>query len=111
MSSFGSPGLRPPTKPAPPQRGSFPLDHDGECRDLMKNYLACIKKVRGVNEDECRGLAKSYLSCRMDRNLMAKDEFKNLGFQDAPGANGSQQKPSAELAKADQAGDSRTGSS
>jgi hypothetical protein len=42
---------------------------------------------------------------------MAKDEFKNLGFQDAPGANGSQQKPSAELAKADQAGDSRTGSS
>jgi cytochrome c oxidase assembly protein subunit 19 len=33
----------------------------------MRNYLACMKKVRGVNEDECRGLAKSYLACRMDR--------------------------------------------
>lgn len=70
----------------------------------MKAYLACIKKVKGVNEDQCRDIAKTYLSCRMDkyalstfasprklpvltwcqcRNLMAKDEFKNLGFQDA----------------------------
>ncbi|KAF5122099.1 Cytochrome c oxidase assembly protein COX19 [Metarhizium anisopliae] len=86
MSTFGSPGSLPSTRPKPkshstsPQRGSFPLDHDGECREVMTNYLACMKKVRGVNEDECRNLAKAYLSCRMDRNLMAKDEFKNLGF-------------------------------
>lgn len=33
----------------------------------MTSYLACMKKVRGVNEDECRNLAKAYLSCRMDR--------------------------------------------
>ena len=74
----------------------------------MVSYLACIKRLRGTNDPECRTLAKSYLSCRMDRyvvlyvtplsdvcikakdivhnrNLMAKDEFKNLGFaEDTP---------------------------
>ena len=69
-------------KPKPPQRGSFPLDHDGECAHIMKTYLDCIKKVKGVNVDECRNVAKSYLGCRMDRNLMARDEFKNLGFRE-----------------------------
>ena len=53
----------------------------GECKQSMTKYLSCIKKVKGVNEGECRELAKAYLSCRMDRNLMAKDDFKNLGFQ------------------------------
>jgi len=48
----------------------------------MKKYLSCIKRVKGTNEPECRDIAKSYLTCRMDRNLMAKDEFKNLGFSD-----------------------------
>ncbi|KAK1757537.1 hypothetical protein QBC47DRAFT_158631 [Echria macrotheca] len=82
MSTFGSPGPLPSTKPVPPQRGSFPLDHDGECKDVMMSYLACIKKVKGVNEDQCRNLAKSYLTCRMERNLMARDELKNLGFDE-----------------------------
>ncbi|KAH8665748.1 hypothetical protein BGZ60DRAFT_488723 [Tricladium varicosporioides] len=81
MSTFGSPGGRQVnSKPTPPERGSFPLDHDGECKDVMMSYLSCIKRVKGTNEAECRNIAKSYLSCRMDRNLMAKDEFKNLGF-------------------------------
>ncbi|PNY24051.1 Cytochrome c oxidase assembly protein COX19, partial [Tolypocladium capitatum] len=84
MSTFGSPGKLPSTRPTPPQRGSFPLDHDGECRHVMTNYLACMKKVRGLNDGECRDLAKAYLACRMDRNLMAKDEFKNLGFAETP---------------------------
>ncbi|KAM7190633.1 cytochrome c oxidase assembly protein COX19 [Naviculisporaceae sp. PSN 640] len=84
MSTFGSPGALPTTKPTPPQRGSFPLDHDGECKHVMTTYLNCIKKVKGVNEDQCRQLAKSYLSCRMERNLMAKDDFKNLGFKEDP---------------------------
>lgn len=66
----------------------------------MIGYLSCIKKAKGMNDEECRSLAKSYLGCRMDRcvdlqdpaaeqsadifqrNLMAKDEFKNLGFGD-----------------------------
>ncbi|KAI1325275.1 putative cytochrome c oxidase assembly protein Cox19 [Xylariaceae sp. FL0255] len=83
MSSFGSPGSGPYTgKPVPPERGSFPLDHDGECKHVMTRYLSCIKKVKGLNDEECRQLAKAYLSCRMDRNLMARDEFKNLGFSE-----------------------------
>ncbi|KAL2128038.1 hypothetical protein VTI74DRAFT_9826 [Chaetomium olivicolor] len=82
MSTFGSPGPLPSTKPVPPQRGSFPLDHDGECKNVMMSYLTCIKKVKGVNEDQCRMLAKSYLACRMDRNLMARDDFRNLGFKE-----------------------------
>ncbi|KAH9887807.1 hypothetical protein F4778DRAFT_756176 [Xylariomycetidae sp. FL2044] len=81
MSSFGSPGSGTYAgKPTPPQRGSFPLDHDGECKEVMTKYLSCIKKVKGVNDEQCRDIAKSYLSCRMDRNLMARDEFRNLGF-------------------------------
>jgi len=88
MSAFGGPGGRQiNTKPTPPERGSFPLDHDGECKDVMTSYLSCIKKSKGMNDEECRNLAKSYLGCRMDRNLMAKDEFKNLGFgEDKPAA-------------------------
>lgn len=55
----------------------------GECKQAMSQYLSCIKKVKGVNRDECRELAKTYLACRMDKNLMARDDFKNLGFQDS----------------------------
>ncbi|VTT66920.1 unnamed protein product [Fusarium fujikuroi] len=61
----------------------------GECKTYMAKYLSCMKKVRGLNDEECRDLAKAYLSCRMDsngyfRNLMARDEFKNLGFTESP---------------------------
>ncbi|KAI6245983.1 Cytochrome c oxidase assembly protein COX19 [Erysiphe necator] len=83
MSTFGSPGGRQiNVKPIPPERGSFPLDHDGECKDIMVHYLMCIKKKKGSNDLECRNIAKSYLGCRMDKNLMAKDEFENLGFKE-----------------------------
>lgn len=40
----------------------------------MSNYLACMKKVRGVNQDECRELAKSYLACRMDKYATTQDK-------------------------------------
>ncbi|EUC47484.1 hypothetical protein COCMIDRAFT_89980 [Bipolaris oryzae ATCC 44560] len=66
-------------------RESWPmlLRHlDGECKSIMMSYLRCIKSHRGSNDPECRNLSKSYLSCRMDRNLMAPDSFKNLGFGD-----------------------------
>ncbi|PWW76048.1 hypothetical protein C7212DRAFT_295718 [Tuber magnatum] len=82
MSGFGRPPSTIIFSPTPPERGSFPLDHDGECKPVMQDYLACLKKVRGTNAHECRILAKAYLKCRMDRNLMAPDEFRNLGFQD-----------------------------
>jgi cytochrome c oxidase assembly protein subunit 19 len=63
-----------------PERGSFPLDHDGECKKYMTVYLSCIKTHRGTNSQECRLQAKDYLQCRMERNLMAPDEMRNLGF-------------------------------
>ena len=80
MSTFGRPPGNISGKPIPPEKGSFPLDHDGECKAVMMNYLACIKKKRGTNDADCRELAKSYLVCRMDHNLMAKDDLVNLGF-------------------------------
>ncbi|KAF1911685.1 hypothetical protein BDU57DRAFT_460515 [Ampelomyces quisqualis] len=68
MSSFGGAGLGQKIhRPNPPERGSFPLDHDGECKEMMQSYLRCIKSHRGLNDPECRNLSKSYLSCRMDR--------------------------------------------
>ena len=39
----------------------------GECKEVMTSYLACMKKVKGMNDPECRNLAKSYLTCRMDK--------------------------------------------
>ncbi len=79
--SFG----RPPSSsyafnPTPPDRGSFPLDHDGECSSVMKEYLLCLKRGAGRNSEDCRSLAKRYLQCRMDNNLMDKDDFENLGL-------------------------------
>ncbi|KAF2088901.1 cytochrome c oxidase assembly protein COX19, partial [Saccharata proteae CBS 121410] len=83
MSTFGGPGGRYTIqKPIPPERGSFPLDHDGECKPIMADYLRCLRQHRGTNDAECRMLSKSYLKCRMEHNLMAPDEMKNLGYTD-----------------------------
>lgn len=85
MSTFGSPGGRQViSKPIPPERGSFPLDHDGECQPIMKRYLECLRASKGVNVDPCRMISKDYLRCRMDKNLMAPDEMRNLGYTDEP---------------------------
>lgn len=84
MSGFGSPGGRAISyKPTPPERGSFPLDHDAECKHLMASYLKCIKSQNppGQNSEACRAHAKSYLGCRMEKGLMAKDEWRNLGLE------------------------------
>lgn len=79
--SFGGPGGGQKTaKPTPPQRGSFPLDHDGECKPIIAGYLRCLRRARGTNDQECRLMAKEYLKCRMENNLMAPDEMRNLGF-------------------------------
>ncbi|KAJ5212564.1 uncharacterized protein N7498_004210 [Penicillium cinerascens] len=79
--SFGAPGGGSVNyKPSPPERGSFPLDHDGECKHIISGYLKCIKSNRGTNDEACRRLAKDYLACRMDKNLMAPDNFNNLGL-------------------------------
>lgn len=84
MSGFGGPGGRQISyKPSPPERGSFPLDHDAECKHIMTSYLKCIKSQTppGQNNEVCRELAKGYLGCRMERGLMARDEWRNLGFE------------------------------
>ena len=58
----------------------------------MTDYLRCIRKSRGVNQEECRMMSKAYLQCRMDKNLMAHDEMKNLGYgKDGAGDVGSEQ--------------------
>ncbi|KAF8905445.1 hypothetical protein CPB84DRAFT_1771444 [Gymnopilus junonius] len=78
--SFG----RPPSinvgfKPAPPERGSFPLDHYGECKEKMQLYMACLKQ-NGSTSSPCRQLSRDYLECRMSNDLMERDEWKNLGL-------------------------------
>ena len=39
-------------RPTPPERGSFPLDHDGECTKYMQEYLKCMQLV----QNECNEL-------------------------------------------------------
>mmetsp|Transcript_30896 Transcript_30896/g.52268 ORF Transcript_30896/g.52268 Transcript_30896/m.52268 type:complete len:114 (-) Transcript_30896:189-530(-) len=66
-------------KVKPPERGVFPLDHDGECRPYMVKFLDCLKQNQ-QDQFPCQELSKAYLQCRMDRELMAKEDMKNLGF-------------------------------
>ena len=51
----------PPPKsapPRPPDKGSFPLDHFGECTNAKTAYMDCLKRneMQG-QEDECRALS------------------------------------------------------
>ena len=81
--SFGRPGSSPILQANPPDRGSFPLDHDGqtssfcvqslipvlgECKEMMKVYLKCLKE-HGSASSPCRGVSKVYLDCRMQRSV------------------------------------------
>ncbi|KAF8071262.1 hypothetical protein HT031_001345 [Scenedesmus sp. PABB004] len=84
MSAFGGPrgaGAK------PPEKGIFPLDHFGECKQVADTYLACLKK-QARNAAACQELAKAYLECRMQRDLMAPQDLKELGFKDGPRAGG-----------------------
>lgn len=65
--------------PTPPQKGSFPLDHDGVCKSLMVTYMKCLH-TKDNDNSACREEAKAYLGCRMDNNLMTKEEWSKLGF-------------------------------
>ncbi|ODV94390.1 hypothetical protein PACTADRAFT_51232 [Pachysolen tannophilus NRRL Y-2460] len=67
-------------RPNPPERGSFPLDHFGDCTAEMEKYLNCLKIVKNENAPNCRILAKNYLNCRMENNLMDKVSWKELGL-------------------------------
>jgi cytochrome c oxidase assembly protein subunit 19 len=69
-------------KATPPAKGSFPLDHLGECAALARQYLSCIEhpETGGFNRT-CKPLAKEYLMCRMDRGLMSREDPSKLGFK------------------------------
>jgi cytochrome c oxidase assembly protein subunit 19 len=75
----------------PPEKGVFPLDHDGDCKAKMIDFLTCLK---GHNEDyfPCREHSKLYLECRMNNNLMAKEDLNSLGFSGEAEYNYSRQK-------------------
>jgi len=68
-------------KQKPPEKGSFPLDHDGECKLFMIKYMKCLR-TNDMSNADCRQQSKDYLQCRMEHNLMKTEEWDKLGFQD-----------------------------
>ncbi|PVG00812.1 hypothetical protein CPB86DRAFT_700503 [Serendipita vermifera] len=77
--SFGRPGSGSILQVNPPDRGSFPLDHDGECKEMMMAYLKCLKENKSTSTP-CRTMSKTYLDCRMKRGLMQQEEWEKLGL-------------------------------
>ncbi|RYG68183.1 coiled-coil-helix-coiled-coil-helix domain-containing protein [archaeon] len=80
MNAFG--GSRVQTRA--PERGVFPLDHDGECKVHVKAFLECLKE-HDNDHYPCKDFSKAFLKCRMERNLMAPDDLDNLGFSEGKG--------------------------
>jgi cytochrome c oxidase assembly protein subunit 19 len=66
-------------QPRAPEKGVFPLDHFGECKAVKEEYMECLRRHAG-DADACQDAAKRYLKCRMERNLMAQQDLKELGF-------------------------------
>ncbi|OZJ05104.1 Cytochrome c oxidase assembly protein COX19 [Bifiguratus adelaidae] len=81
--SFGRPPGIEAFSGEPPALGSFPLDHAGECKAFMLEYLKCLRDNKG-NNGLCRHHSKAYLQCRMDKGLMTPDDMRNLGFEPDP---------------------------
>ncbi|XP_076246169.1 uncharacterized protein LOC143186390 [Calliopsis andreniformis] len=67
--------------PVPPEKGSFPLDHEGVCKEIMIEYMRCLTENKNQNT-RCRKFAKDYLACRMDNQLMSREEWSTLGYAD-----------------------------
>nr|XP_020834342.1 cytochrome c oxidase assembly protein COX19 isoform X1 [Phascolarctos cinereus] len=59
-------------QPRPPDKGSFPLDHFGECKAFKEKFLKCLRDNNFENT-LCRNESKEYLECRMER-----PQIKNL---------------------------------
>lgn len=78
--NFGSKSFQ----PRPPDKGSFPLDHFGECEHFKERFLKCLRDRRFENA-LCRNESRDYLQCRMDRQLMAQEPLEKLGFGDLTG--------------------------
>lgn len=67
--------------PRPPAKGSFPLDHLGECALFARQYEECLRE-NGGHAGKCRAAARKYLACRMETDLMAREDFRNLGLDE-----------------------------
>ncbi|XP_037609995.1 cytochrome c oxidase assembly protein COX19 [Sebastes umbrosus] len=68
-------------KPRAPDKGSFPLDHFGECKAFKETFMRCLKD-NSFDNSKCRLQSKDYLECRMENQLMAKEPLEKLGFKD-----------------------------
>lgn len=75
--NFGSKSFR----PRAPDKGSFPLDHFGECKVFKEKFMKCLRE-NSFDNFKCRCQSKEYLECRMDNQLMAKESLGRLGFKD-----------------------------
>lgn len=64
-----------------PEKGVFPLDHDGVCKPAMKTFLSCLKE-KEQDHYACRELSRAYLECRMRNKLMAEEDLDELGLVD-----------------------------
>ncbi|VDN41516.1 unnamed protein product [Dibothriocephalus latus] len=65
----------------PPEKGSFPLDHQGICQSMRDVWITCMKES-AWDSSKCRAEAASYLRCRMENNLMGQEEIQRLGFNE-----------------------------
>lgn len=54
------------SRPKSPDKGSFPLDHDAECKKEVRTYLNCLTRRDNVPK-HCREKQQAYIECRMAR--------------------------------------------
>ncbi|RMZ95833.1 cytochrome c oxidase assembly COX19 [Brachionus plicatilis] len=80
-------------QPKPPIQGSFPLDHEGECKRPMLEYMLCMQREKN-DSSKCRSQAKEYLNCRMNNNLMDKRDLSSFGYNDEENQDQSEEKKS-----------------
>ena len=63
----------------PPEKGSFPLDHGGECKPQADTFKKCMSE-HGSRHAPCKSIAKLYFECCMNKNLMAQEDLSTMGF-------------------------------
>lgn len=51
-------------RPSPPDKGAFPLDHDGECKKFYLQFMICLAENEQRNS-ACRAESQAYLGCRL----------------------------------------------
>ncbi len=76
-----SPFQQQPPPPVPPLKGSFPLDHDANCKREVLIYMLCLHDSNKQNS-QCRHLARDYFECRMRNGLMEREDWSKLGLDD-----------------------------